>query len=187
MTKIIRSFLYRKYINYKTLFFWQSLLWITDLDDTNWFDSVQKGYPIFQLAISRPKAIQKPFTQNSTLKTIDQIKKEIPTIYSKQIGWYNWRQIDAFRVTLKRLIHRQKLPLIVIHTKPNLPITRKALGIRMGKGRGQIKCFVQSIKINKALFSIEGTYLEHFVKKALYKIPFKTSITNFTRLRVRYQ
>lgn len=86
-------------------------------------------------------------------------------------------QFESFRRVVKRLLKRQG------HLKGfficDLPITEKSLGIRMGKGKGNIKVWCSSIVTGRVLYSFSniGSYASFFViRKASKKFPVKTFI-----------
>lgn len=85
------------------------------------------------------------------------------------------RQIEAARVALTRYIKRAGKVWIRIF--PDNPYTKKALGVRMGKGKGNPENWFCKIKPGRILFEIAGVS-EKEAKEALrlasHKLPIRT-------------
>ena len=92
-------------------------------------------------------------------------------------GLINVRQIEAARQAIVRKIKRKGK--IWIRIFPDLPITSKPTGVRMGKGKGQISHWVARVRGGTVLFEICGVNF-NTVTKALKtggsKLPIKTKI-----------
>ena len=92
-------------------------------------------------------------------------------------GWIDSRQIEAARIAMTRYIKRGGKVWIKIF--PDKPITKKALGVRMGSGKGAPETWVAVVKNQKVMFEIGGVS-EEVAKEALrlaqHKLPIKTRI-----------
>lgn len=92
-------------------------------------------------------------------------------------GIINSRQIEAARQAIVRKIKRKGK--IWIRIFPDLPITSKPTGIRMGKGKGQVSYWGTRVKGGTVLFEICGvnfnTVFSAF-KTGGAKLPIKTKI-----------
>lgn len=90
-------------------------------------------------------------------------------------GQFSARQIEAAR---KVLAHSTKrIGNIFIRIFPDHPVTVKALGVKMGSGKGDIKEYVSKIQPQRMLFELGGVTEEvarEAFRKAGHKIPMKT-------------
>ena len=83
-------------------------------------------------------------------------------------------QIEAARLTLVRTIGR-KGSTIRINVFPHIPVTKKSIGTRMGKGKGNVDHFVAFVKAGKMLFEYDcSNYAKQAYKAVSYKLPVKT-------------
>ena len=78
--------------------------------------------------------------------------------------WIEGRQIEAARVAMTRYIKRGGKVWIKIF--PDKPITRKPIGTRMGKGKGNPEGFVFPITPGRVIIEVEGVPYE-IAKEAL--------------------
>lgn len=86
------------------------------------------------------------------------------------------RQIEAARRAMTR--HVKRVGKIWIRVFPDVPVTKKPLEVRMGKGKGNVEYWVCKIQPGRVLYEMEGvdeqTAREAF-KLAAAKLPFKTA------------
>lgn len=95
-------------------------------------------------------------------------------IYALESFRMTAHQIEAARLTLVRTIGR-KGTHIKIQVFPHIPVTKKPLGVRMGKGKGTVDHFVAFVKAGKMLFEYDcKTYAKQAQKAVNYKLPIKT-------------
>ena len=92
------------------------------------------------------------------------------------------RQIEAARRAMTRYIKRGGKVWIRIF--PDVPITKKPIEVRMGKGKGSPEFYACRVKPGRILFEVDGVS-EQIAKEALYKasakLPIKTkTIKRFT-------
>ena len=91
--------------------------------------------------------------------------------------WITSNQIEAARIAMTRYTKRGGKVWIKIF--PDKPITKKALGVRMGSGKGAPETWVAVVKNQKVMFEIGGVS-EEVAKEALrlaqHKLPIKTRI-----------
>lgn len=89
------------------------------------------------------------------------------------------RQIEAARKSITGLTKRGGKLWIMIF--PSKPITTKALGVRMGSGKGSVDHYVAVIKPGKILFELSGvdmvTAREAF-KRATSKLPIEVKFVH---------
>ena len=89
-------------------------------------------------------------------------------------AWITARQIEAARIAMTRYIKRGGQVWIKIF--PDKPVTGKALGTRMGSGKGSPEYWVAVVKPGRVMFEIAGVD-ESIAKEALrlaaHKLPVK--------------
>ena len=99
-------------------------------------------------------------------------------IRSKENGRITNAQLEAVRrVIVKKTNKKVK---VVISIVPKKTVTKKPIGIRMGKGKGAIVNTVFDVKKGNFLFEIIGsvtTELKNILKKASLKLPVQTTLT----------
>ncbi len=86
------------------------------------------------------------------------------------------RQIEAARRAMTR--HIKRGGKIWIRVFPDVPISKKPLEVRMGKGKGNVEYWVCKIQPGKMLYEMEGvneTVAREAFKLAAAKLPFKTN------------
>ena len=85
------------------------------------------------------------------------------------------RQIEAARVALTRSMKRAGKVWLRIF--PNIPVSKKPVEVRMGKGKGAPEFWVCRVKPGRIIFEVDGV-TEAVAKEALYKastkLPIKT-------------
>jgi large subunit ribosomal protein L16 len=88
-------------------------------------------------------------------------------------GWLSSRQIEAARKAIVKYTKRGGK--IWIRVFPDKPTTKKALGVRMGSGKGDIHQYVAVIRPGRVLFEIAGVTCDlakEAFRDASAKIPF---------------
>ena len=85
------------------------------------------------------------------------------------------RQIEAARVALTRQMQRKGRVWLRIF--PNIPVSKKPIEVRMGKGKGSPEYYACRVKPGRIIFEIDGVS-EEIAREALYKasakLPIKT-------------
>ena len=85
------------------------------------------------------------------------------------------RQIEAARRAMTRYIKRGGKVWIRIF--PDVPITKKPIEVRMGKGKGSPEFYACRVKPGRIIFEVDGV-TEEVAREALYKasakLPIKT-------------
>lgn len=92
-------------------------------------------------------------------------------------GIINSRQIEAARQSMVKKTKRKAKIWTKIY--PNLPVTSKPIGVRMGKGKGQLFCWSSRVRGGAILFEVCGINLKvitNALKTAGEKLPIKTKI-----------
>lgn len=96
---------------------------------------------------------------------------------SVEAGIISSRQIEAVRQSIARKTKRKAKIWVKIF--PDLPITSKPTGIRMGKGKGALSHWSARVRGGTVLFEICGANLSIIInalKSAGSKLPIKTKI-----------
>ena len=86
------------------------------------------------------------------------------------------RQIEAARRAMTR--HIKRGGKIWIRIFPDVPVSKKPLEVRMGKGKGNVEYWVCKIQPGKMLYEMEGvneSVAREAFKLAAAKLPFKTN------------
>ena len=91
------------------------------------------------------------------------------------------KQIEAARVALTR--HMKRQGRVWTRVFPNIPVSKKPIEVRMGKGKGNPEFFACRVKPGRILFEVDGVS-EQIAKEALYKASAKLPIKTKTIKRV---
>ena len=94
---------------------------------------------------------------------------------AKEGAWITANQIEAARIAMTRYMKRGGK--VWINVFPHMPLTKKPIGTRQGKGKGNVEGWVAVVKEGKILFEIAGV-TEEVAREALrlasHKLPIKT-------------
>jgi len=91
------------------------------------------------------------------------------------------RQIEAARRAMTR--HVKRGGKIWIRIFPDVPVTKKPLEVRQGKGKGNVEYWVAKIQPGKMLYEMEGVdeqIAREAFKLAAAKLPIKTAFVSRT-------
>ena len=90
-------------------------------------------------------------------------------------AWITANQIEAARVAMTRYMKRGGK--VYINIFPHMPLTKKPLGTRQGKGKGNVEEWVAVVKTGKIMFEVKDV-TEEIAREALrlasHKLPIKT-------------
>ena len=89
-------------------------------------------------------------------------------------GYVNAKQIEAARIAMTRYMKRGGK--VWINIFPHLARTAKALGVRQGKGKGNVEEWVAVVKEGKIMFEVGGVS-EEIAREALRLASHKLSVT----------
>ena len=98
-------------------------------------------------------------------------------IQAMEPGWITGNQIEAARIAMTRYTKRSGQVWIKIF--PDKPVSKKALGVRMGSGKGAPEYWVAVVKAQKVMFEIGGVSEEdarEALRLAQHKLPIKPKI-----------
>ena len=88
-------------------------------------------------------------------------------------GWISARQIEAARIAMTRYMKRGGK--VWINIFPHMPLTKKPIGTRQGKGKGNVEEWVAVVKQGKIMFEISDVS-EEIAREALRLASHKLSI-----------
>ena len=91
--------------------------------------------------------------------------------------WITANQIEAARVAMNRYMKRGGKVWIKIF--PDKPVSKKALGVRMGSGKGAPEYWVACVRKQKVMFEIGGVdeaVAREALRLAQHKLPIKTKV-----------
>ncbi len=89
-------------------------------------------------------------------------------------AWVSARQIEAARIAMTRYMKRGGK--VFINIFPHLPITKKPLETRQGKGKGSVDQYVAVVKEGKIMFEIsdvDEAIAREALRLASHKLPIK--------------
>lgn len=87
------------------------------------------------------------------------------------------RQIEAARIAMTR--HIKRGGKVWIRIFPDVPVTKKPLEVRMGKGKGSVDRYEAKIKPGRILYEMDGVEPEvakGALELAAAKLPIKTKL-----------
>ena len=91
--------------------------------------------------------------------------------------WITGNQIEAARIAMTR--HTKRGGKVWIKIFPDKPVTAKALGTRMGSGKGAPEYWVAVVKPGRVMFEIAGVSEEvarEALRLAAHKLPVKCKV-----------
>lgn len=92
-------------------------------------------------------------------------------------SWVTNRQIESCRIAINRTFRREGK--IFIRIFPDKPITKRPIGVRMGKGKGNVEGWVAVVKPGRILFEVKGVTEEKAMaalRKATMKLPINCKV-----------
>ena len=95
-------------------------------------------------------------------------------LQAKEGAWITNNQIEAARVAMTRYMKRGGK--VWVNIFPHLPLTKKPIGTRQGKGKGSPESWVAVVKQGKIMFEIAGVSEEiarEALRLAANKLPVK--------------
>ena len=95
-------------------------------------------------------------------------------LMAKEGGYVSAKQIEAARIAMTRYMKRGGR--VYINIFPHMPLTKKPIGTRQGKGKGNVEGWVAVVKEGKIMFEISGV-TEEVAREALRLASHKLPIT----------
>ena len=96
-------------------------------------------------------------------------------LMAKEGAWITSNQIEAARIAMTRYMKRGGK--VSINIFPHMPLTKKPIGTRQGKGKGNVEAWVAVVKTGKIMFEIAGVdeaTAREALRLASHKLPIKT-------------
>ncbi len=96
-------------------------------------------------------------------------------LMAKEGAWITSNQIEAARVAMTRYMKRGGK--VWINIFPHMPLTKKPIGTRQGKGKGNVEAWVAVVKEGKIMFEIAGVdeaTAREALRLASHKLPIQT-------------
>ena len=96
-------------------------------------------------------------------------------LMAKEGAWITNNQIEAARVAMTRYMKRGGK--VWVNIFPHLPLTKKPIGTRQGKGKGNVEGWVAVVKEGKIMFEIAGVdeaTAREALRLASHKLPIAT-------------
>lgn len=96
-------------------------------------------------------------------------------------GWVTNSQIEAGRVAITH--HLKTRGKLWVRIFPDKPVTKKPAETRMGKGKGDVSHWVAVVLPGRIMYEIAGVpgdFAVEALRRASYKIPYKTKIVRRT-------
>lgn len=100
-------------------------------------------------------------------------------LQAQTASWITNRQIEAARIAMTRYMKRGGKVWIKIF--PHKPVSAKAIGVRMGSGKGAPEDWVSPVKRGKIMFEVGGVSEEvahEALRLASHKLPVRTRIVS---------
>ena len=107
-------------------------------------------------------------------------------LMAKEGAWITSNQIEAARIAMTRYMKRGGK--VWINIFPHMPLTKKPIGTRQGKGKGNVNEWAAVVKEGKIMFEIAGVSEEvarEALRLASYKLPIKVKIVSKAQLEVQ--
>ena len=95
-------------------------------------------------------------------------------LQAKEGAWITNNQIEAARIAMTRYMKRGGK--VWTNIFPHMPLTKKPIGTRQGKGKGNVEAWVAVVKKGKIMFEIDGVSEEvarEALRLAMHKLPIK--------------
>lgn len=91
-------------------------------------------------------------------------------------GRINGKQIESARIAISKIIKR--VGKLWIRIFPNIPITKKPIEVRMGRGKGEVYDWIFKVGVGRIIFELQGTteaVARTAFRAASYKLGINTS------------
>jgi len=125
----------------------------------------------------------KCFNKLDNLINFKNLNFKVLKLISISSGRVTDKQIAAITSVINKTI--KKIGFLKLNIFPYHPVTKKSLGIRMGKGKGGINHYVYNMPIGTTICSIKSDFIlkaYKALKSAQLRLPVKTKILNTTVL-----
>lgn len=109
-------------------------------------------------------------------------------LMAKEGAWITANQIEAARIAMTRFMKRGGN--VWINIFPHMPVTKKPIGTRQGKGKGNVELWVAVVKEGKIMFEIAGVdeaTAREALRLAAHKLPIKTKFVKKEESGEKYE
>lgn len=144
--------------------------------------------------LDRPRVLKYPRSFKKSIKNKVVSHRSVSSFL--RIGALGFKSLSPYRLRVKQLESVRKLMFRVLKKRKvnimfgvafNNPLTKKGLGVRMGKGKGKLDSFVCNINAGRIFLEVDGfdSVLDSFKNKFMFgslqeRLPFKTvSVSRF--------
>jgi large subunit ribosomal protein L16 len=93
-------------------------------------------------------------------------------LQAREGAWITNNQIEAARIAMTRYMKRGGK--VWVNIFPHMPLTKKPIGTRQGKGKGNVEAWVAVVKEGKIMFEVGGVSEEvarEALRLASHKLP----------------
>lgn len=119
----------------------------------------------------------KAYNKISSVKTLKNINFNTIALQTVSFGKITNKQLESMYKCINKYI--KKSGKLILHIFPQMPVTRKPVEVRMGKGKGNISFWVAKIKSGVLICELETNSIAlsfKALKQAQHKISIKTKI-----------
>lgn len=88
------------------------------------------------------------------------------------------RQLEAARKVIRKKLKGKVKEHVMLTIFPDLPLTKKSSGVRMGKGKGNIEAWCFPLNIGRILFELSFAISKYNAKRAFQKGAKKVGLKN---------
>lgn len=130
------------------------------------------------------KKFKKPHKIFLKGKQLDRYLSDFSMV-SKENKWLTEKELEATRKVIQKVIKKKK-GKVIVRVKPYLPLFKKSLGLRMGKGKGsKVNRWVYPIRPGKVMFEVKNIRIDNLALKSLNlgseKLSIKTLVTKYMK------
>jgi len=98
-------------------------------------------------------------------------------LFSAESGVLTSKLLETGKLIIQKILSKGSTGVVLLSTFPHVPISHKAIGVRMGKGKGPVFFWGAKINSGQVIYEIRGVTdkrVLYRIHKALsYRLPFK--------------
>ena len=126
------------------------------------------------------KKIKKKFSYQSCL-TMNYKSRRSIFVFSKESGVITSIQLEIGKKLIQKILN--KVGSVFLSSFPQVPVSKKPIGVRIGKGKGSVSFWVSKVNYGQKLFEIKSTeknysIITQVVKGLSKKFPIKLALRN---------
>jgi large subunit ribosomal protein L16 len=118
------------------------------------------------------KKYHKPTKNFGISKSLFKLRFGVMGLQSLVVSSLNFKQLESGRKAIRRVL--KKAGFLWIRPYPSSPITKKALSVRMGKGKGSVNSWISPISRGQVIYELKNLpygLAKQAVRAALKKLP----------------